>query len=193
MKVNWVKEKEKLVSLLENKESYEHIGRLYGVSGNAVKKAAKKLGLELEKRRKINKTETFNKGCKKTGNCVNCGKEIVKKNKYCSNKCQCDYEYKIYINRWKNGEINGLVGQYGISSMIRRYLLEKFNNKCQQCDWGEINHFTKKIPLEIHHKDGDYSNNKESNLELLCPNCHSLTETYKNANKNGRKNRNKYF
>ena len=40
----------------------------------------------------------------------------------------------------------------------------------------------------------DYKNNKESNLILLCPNCHSLTETYKGANlNNGRKMRTKYY
>ena len=53
-----------------------------------------------------------------------------------------------------------------------------------------MNQFTKKIPLEIHHKDGNYLNNNEDNLELLCPNCHSLTNTYKAANKgNGREDR----
>ena len=31
--------------------------------------------------------------------------------------------------------------------------------------------------------------NKEDNLEVLCPNCHSLTETYGSLNKNGRKER----
>ena len=29
----------------------------------------------------------------------------------------------------------------------------------------------------------DYTNNKEENLIILCPNCHSLTKTYRGANK----------
>lgn len=41
--------------------SYEAIGRLYGVSGAAIKKAAKNLGIELPKRRTINATEDFHK------------------------------------------------------------------------------------------------------------------------------------
>ena len=58
----------------------------------------------------------------------------------------------------------------------------------------EINHITGNSPLEVHHIDGDYTNNDEDNLELLCPNCHSLTNTYKNAlNHNGRQGRNKYY
>lgn len=41
---------------------------------------------------------------------------------------------------------------------------------------------------------GNYSNNLESNLILLCPNCHSLTSTYKGANRgHGRKERSKYY
>lgn len=41
--------------------------------------------------------------------------------------------------------------------------------------------------------DGNYKNNREENLILLCPNCHSLTSTYKGANMNyGRKQRRKY-
>ena len=39
-----------------------------------------------------------------------------------------------------------------------------------------------------------YKNNNEDNLILLCPNCHSLTSTYKGANLNhGRKSRKKYY
>lgn len=38
------------------------------------------------------------------------------------------------------------------------------------------------LPLEVHHKDGNKRNNKLENLEILCPNCHSLTDTYKNKN-----------
>jgi hypothetical protein len=42
------------------------------------------------------------------------------------------------------------------------------------------------IPLEVHHIDGDKLNNVESNLKLVCPNCHALTDSYcgKNSNKN---------
>lgn len=72
-------------------------------------------------------------------------------------------------------------------------MLEKNNYKCELCGWGEENTYTHTIPLEIHHIDGDYTNNKEENLQVLCPNCHSLTETYKSHNKNGRKRRKNIF
>lgn len=69
---------------------------------------------------------------------------------------------------------------------VKNYLIK------QICGWGEINSYTKKVPLEVHHIDGNYLNNNEENLQLLCPNCHALTSTYKAANKNGRKGRDKY-
>ena len=77
---------------------------------------------------------------------------------------------------------------------LKRYLFEKYNNKCCKCGWGETNPYTGNIPLEVEHKDGNYTNNSEDNLELLCPNCHSLTSTYKGANRGkGRTSRNKYY
>ena len=83
-------------------------------------------------------------------------------------------------------------GEYQLSNHIVRYMFQKYNCKCAQCGWGEINPTTHRIPLEVHHIDGDYTNNAENNLILLCPNCHSLTNTYKAANKQGRKTRHKY-
>ena len=125
--------------------------------------------------------------------CLNCNEEIKKSNKYCSNICQKEYEYKRYIKDWKSNKVTGLKGEYQISNHIKTYLFNKHNNKCARCGWGEKNEFTGKIPLEVEHIDGNYMNNSENNLILLCPNCHSLTSTYKGANlNNGRKARKKY-
>ena len=78
---------------------------------------------------------------------------------------------------------------YGsLPKQLRRYIFEKFKNKCSICGWSEINPFTKTLPLEIDHIDGNSDNNSEENLTLLCPNHHSLTKTYRGANRgNGRK------
>ncbi|MFF1338697.1 HNH endonuclease [Streptomyces sp. NPDC058290] len=35
------------------------------------------------------------------------------------------------------------------------------------------------LPLEVDHLDGDWRNNVPENLRLLCPNCHSTTDTYR--------------
>jgi len=46
-----------------------------------------------------------------------------------------------------------------------------------------LNKRTGRSPLEINHIDGNWENCKESNLEVLCPNCHSLTANYKGGNR----------
>ncbi|MBR4231326.1 MAG: HNH endonuclease [Bacilli bacterium] len=126
-------------------------------------------------------------------NCLNCGKPLKRKKVYCNNICQKEYEYKRYICNWQNGIENGMKGKYQISNYVRKYLFMKYGNKCSKCGWGERNVYSHVIPLEIDHIDGNYLNNSESNLILLCPNCHSLTSTYKGANRGkGRKDRKKY-
>jgi hypothetical protein len=124
------------------------------------------------------------------GFCKNCSKEIRGTNKFCSKKCVDIYKYKQYIERWKNGEESGVTGKRGTSTYIKRYLIEKYGEKCGVCNWNKINPKTNKIPITLHHKNGIWYDNREENIELLCPNCHSLTENYGGANKgNGRKNR----
>lgn len=123
--------------------------------------------------------------------CLTCEKELSRNNKkFCDNFCSNEFRYKEYIKKWKNGEVDGMRGSDQTSEHIRKYLFIKYNNKCSEDGWNKINPFTKKIPLEVEHIDGDNQNNKEENLKLLCPSCHSLTKTYKGANKgNGRKHR----
>ena len=129
----------------------------------------------------------------KTRQCANCLTEVNARSVYCSPQCHSEFRYKQYIEMWKNGEVSGLTGKYQIASYIRRYLFVKYNNKCSQCGWGQVNPFTGKVPLEVHHTDGDYTNNEEGNLVLLCPNCHALTPTYKALNMgNGRSDRRQY-
>lgn len=62
--------------------------------------------------------------------------------------------------------------------LIREGLKE---HKCEGCLRGKW--LGNKIPLELHHKDGNRKNNQLSNLELLCPNCHAFTDNYRGKNK----------
>lgn len=88
--------------------------------------------------------------------------------------------------RWLNGE-NFVRGATQVPMFIKRYLMNLHNCKCEKCGWGETNPATKKIPLEVHHIDGDCTNNRFENLQLLCPNCHSLTENFGSKNKNSKR------
>lgn len=86
--------KEELEQLiLVDNLSYEEIGRRYGVTGAAIKKAAKRLGIELP----VNKD-------KNVRYCIVCNAKLPSENKkFCSYKCQQEYAYTTYINRWKQG------------------------------------------------------------------------------------------
>lgn len=117
--------------------------------------------------------------------CTHCGNETFSRNtKYCSNSCQADFQYMLYISKWKNGLVDGGRGinTRNVSRHLRRYLFEKFANACSLCGWSETN-LLGAVPLEIDHIDGNAENNTENNLRLICPNCHSLTPNYKNFNK----------
>lgn len=137
----------------------------------------------------------FSRGRKRaelTNQCLNCNGSVTKISKYCNHFCQQEHRFKVYINQWKTGGHNGVVGGLKTSNHIRRYLFEKYNNQCALCGWHKINPYTNKIPLEIEHIDGNHENNKEENLILVCPNCHSLTATFRALNKgNGREKRRK--
>lgn len=118
--------------------------------------------------------------------CIACNKQIYRAGrKYCSVKCQCDSYYKQYISRWKQGLEDGNRGinTRSLSGHIRRYLLEKFKDNCARCGWNRRHPKTLVVPLEINHIDGNSENNREENLELICPNCHALTPNFRNLNK----------
>ena len=72
------------------------------------------------------------------------------------------------------------VTQHVLRGYIQRYNIIEY--KCNKC--GCDGHWQDGIiKLEIHHIDGDNSNNEIDNLVYLCPNCHSLTENFRGRNK----------
>ena len=68
------------------------------------------------------------------------------------------------------------------TNKVRTRLLEEGykEHKCECC--GGTTWMDKPIPLEVHHKDGDRHNNVIENYELLCPNCHAFTDSYRGKN-----------
>lgn len=108
--------------------------------------------------------------------CLYCGVPV--KNNYCNNICQSKLKEKNYF-------IDIEKGKNVPEKVLKRYLLKKHKESCVRCGWNEKHPTTNKTPVQIHHIDGDWKNNTIKNVELLCPNCHSLTETYCALNKGG--------
>nr|DAG94949.1 MAG TPA: NinG recombination protein [Crassvirales sp.] len=276
--------KEELEKLIfGEKLSYEEIGRRYEVSGSAIKKKAKKLGIELPKKRDINFNETFNKGYsfkynkkdlekylgegksyKEIGNIYGVSSSSIyravksfglspKKKSPKKKESKNLNKPKIIINSVDdsvfsdyvkdslsiaevarsigidNNKINTSVyreihkridslkldtshftgGAWNVGDRFRKIdkgfplsevlvknssykctnsLRKKLFNegvkerKCECCGITEWN--GKPAPLQLHHIDGDNTNNSLENLQILCPNCHAQTDNYCSKNKN---------
>ena len=134
-------------------------------------------------------TATVNKGkVKPKPVCLGCGIQLPEvSRKFCSNACQGTYRQNETISKWKRGEITGLETTGVVTPAVKNYLREKYGDKCCLCGWSQRNPLTDKVPLIADHIDGNWQNNTEENLRLICPNCDSLQPTYGGSNRgNGR-------
>ena len=176
--MDWIKEKDRLNDLLINEgKTYIEVGKIYGVSDVTIRKIMIKLGIPVGKRKHMHKQ----------GYCHNCGKSLnYRQLKYCSNRCQQEYEGNNKLDEWLNGK-NFTTKNHLIPRFIKNYLLKIHDYKCERCGWGKIHPITGLVPLQVHHKDGDCDNNLIDNLEILCPNCHSLTDTFGSLNENSKR------
>lgn len=118
--------------------------------------------------------------------CKCCGKSVKppkrnpsRKVTYCSRQCHANWQSEQIVRDWKSGKFNGVRGkQLQLSQPVRNYILKQNGHKCTQCGWNKKHPISGKVPVQVHHKDGNAINTKESNLEVLCPNCHALTPNW---------------
>ena len=78
------------------------------------------------------------------------------------------------IEKYLNNEIP--ITSYKLKKRLLKEGLKK--QKCEICNLSEWNDSI--IPLELHHINGNNKDNSLSNLQMLCPNCHALTDNYRN-------------
>jgi hypothetical protein len=136
--------------------------------------------------------------------CLFCGKEYScrhhRTQKYCSRVCYNKASIKIKPEKktkkfvsenrrkaWEQIENGTWSGKS--HGTLRNYLIIHRGYICEKCglsDW-----MNNPIPLETHHKDGNWQNNKLDNVILICLNCHGQTNTYRSKN-NGKGRRFRY-
>ena len=104
--------------------------------------------------------------------------KISYRKKFCSIKCQQELARQQAMKILLDGKQTKLK-----NPALRKLIIEKYGAKCMECGWDKINPASGKCPIELEHIDGNSENNMLENLKLLCPNCHSLTPTYKALNK----------
>lgn len=99
------------------------------------------------------------------------------KRTYNKNKSKYNFDLilkgeEILLNPNRSSK-NNLIKNYLFKNDIKEY-------KCEECEIKEWNN--KPISLELDHIDGNRNNNKLENLRILCPNCHSQTDTFRAKN-----------
>ncbi|MEO8395241.1 MAG: hypothetical protein ABI700_19745 [Chloroflexota bacterium] len=105
--------------------------------------------------------------------CINCGKPVAERhNQYCPD-CIAKRVYNRQFCHFALEELKS-------DKSRRKWLIEARGYQCEECNLVEWR--GKPLALELHHLDGDTDNNSADNLKLLCPNCHSQTETFRQKN-----------
>lgn len=124
--------------------------------------------------------KTTNRQRAKIRHCLNCNNQLKigsNQKKFCSKSCQTDHYRKLMIKKLENGNYTQ---SFSGDKFLRRYLIEKRGRLCECCK--NTTWLNKEIPLTVHHIDGNASNNLPINLQLLCWNCHALTDNYGKKN-----------
>ena len=88
---------------------------------------------------------------------------------------------KKSLERWYvKADIRVQNGEPLCDETTKKYLIEKHGHECWEC--GVTEWRGEKLHLEMDHIDGNNKNNDIGNIRILCPNCHSITPTWRYKN-----------
>ena len=95
-------------------------------------------------------------------------------NKYCSNTCSAEGKILESVEKAKQGLVKE-------RPTLRKVLARVNGYVCECCGISEWN--GKEITLQVDHINGLANDNSIENLRLICPNCHSQSDTFSGRNK----------
>jgi len=105
-----------------------------------------------------------------TTSCLACDREFYpytdSSGKYCSRECYHKSRKLVSLTKWED-----------LHHHTRKAHLIDECNECAMCGIGSVWN-SKPLVLQLDHIDGNRSNNTRENLRLLCPNCHTQTDTF---------------
>lgn len=113
--------------------------------------------------------------------CAQCGRffkkspTVAKRSKsglsFCTRKCK-DQAQRL-------GGLKEIQPSHYGTGLNRGRLIKQRGHRCEGDGCGVTEWRGEPVALEVHHIDGDNSNHAESNLQLLCTNCHALTPNWR--------------
>lgn len=87
------------------------------------------------------------------------------------------YKEKVAIENYLT--TNSHIKSYFLKQRLLKAKLKE--NKCEICGLSEWR--GQPLAIQLHHINGDNTDNRIENLQMLCPNCHSQTESYCGSSK----------
>lgn len=136
--------------------------------------------------RLIGESESLIEVCRKAGIVPTTGNYDTLKKVITNNSVDISHFKRVGGTSTKKRELSEyLVKGVRVSSFkLKNRLLEEGikEHKCENPECGMSEWHGKPIPLELHHINGDNTDNRLENLQILCPNCHALTDNYSGKN-----------
>lgn len=180
--VSHVETREAVHGLLDAGFSKLAIARMLGLSRSTVSYHAKRLGVEVDKRGARRYDWSAIQAYYDAGH----------------SKRECEEHFGFSSQSWHAAKTRGAIiprphamtidelcvnGVWRARDNLRRRLLDSGLKRaaCEQCGIAEWR--GQPAPLALHHKNGDRHDNRLENLELLCANCHGLTDNFAGRNR----------